>query len=54
MTEMDRKITVLLSANEDKVGINIGMVEQQTSILAAYFRYLALLLNAYGKHCPKL
>jgi hypothetical protein len=30
------------------------MLEEQVSNLAGHFRYLALLLDAYDKHCPKI
>ena len=33
---------------------NYIMVEQQITILAAHFWCLALLLDAYSKHCPKI
>jgi hypothetical protein len=31
-----------------------GVLEEQVSNLAGHFRYLALLLDAYDKHFPKI
>ena len=31
-----------------------GVVEEPVSCLAVHFRYLAQVLDAYGKRCPKI